>query len=315
MAVPRIRLGVSSCLLGERVRYDGDHKRDAYICDTLAECFELIPLCPELAIGLGVPRPPIQLVERGSDTRAVGVQDPNMDVTDALQAYARNSAARLADISGYLCKARSPSCGLFSTPIHVGNGRRRKGSGRFAAALQAALPLLPMEEEGRLNDPDLRDNFLERVFAYRRWQLQMRNGISPARVVAFHGQHKLSLMAHGAEHLRGLDRLVAAPDQQDVEAWGQHYIAIFMRSLQYHATRTRHSNVLRHIMGHFKKNISADDKQELRDCIEQYRRGAVPRIAPITLLKHHLREHPHPYLQQQRYLYPEQDELQLRSGL
>jgi uncharacterized protein YbgA (DUF1722 family)/uncharacterized protein YbbK (DUF523 family) len=313
---PHIRVGISSCLLGEEVRFDGGHKRDAYILGTLGRFFELVPVCPEVGIGLGTPRQPIRLMGDPAAPRAVGSRDPSLDVTDRLIAYGQRKARELHDLSGYILKSRSPSCGMERVKVYAASGQPgRPGSGLYARALMEALPLLPVEEEGRLGDPVLRENFVERVFAYRRWQDLEALGVTRARLVAFHTVHKLTLMAHGEERYRALGRLVGEPGRRSVQALADEYIEGFMAALKYRATRRRHSNVLMHLMGYLKRHLDSGDKAELLEVIDAYRRGLLPLVVPVTLLKHHFRRHPDPYVDKQVYLSPHPDELMLRNAL
>lgn len=308
----RIRVGVSGCLLGEKVRYDGADKRDGYITGTLARLFELVPVCPEVAIGLGVPRPPIHLVGSVAAPHAVGIANPDLDVTAKLAAYGRRTAQRLDDISGYILKSKSPSCGMEQVKVYVRRGSLA-GSGRgiYAAALMSASPLLPVEEEGRLGDPDLRENFFARVFAYRRWQEMAASGVTAARLIEFHTSHKLTLMAHNIDAYRRLGRLVAGASRRNAKDLSTRYIRGFMAALAHPATPKRHANVLMHIMGYLKKQLDADDKTELLALIDAYRLGRAPRIAPLTLLRHHFRRFPDPYVARQVYLNPGPEEVHL----
>lgn len=312
----RIRIGISSCLLGMRVRYDGNHKHDAYITETLGRHFELVPVCPEMAIGLGVPRPPIRLVGPAHAPRAVGVDDPQLDVTHRLAQYGARMGRELSDISGYILKSKSPSCGMERVKLYPEKGGPgvKQGRGIYAAALMATQPLLPTEEEGRLGDPVLRENFIEAVFAYRRWQDLAASGVSAARLVEFHTRHKLMLMAHSAERYRSLGRLVAGASKREARAVAQKYIHAVMDTLRQVPTRARHANVLLHLMGYLKTAIDSTDKRELLALIHAYRIGRVPRIVPLTLLNHHFRRHPHPYVAGQYYLESPPDELMLRCG-
>ncbi len=311
-----LRLGISSCLLGEEVRFDGNHKRDAYILGTLGRHFEFVSVCPEMAIGLGVPRPTICLQGDPEAPRAVGVHREGMDVTDELTTFSQRQVRELPQLCGYILKSKSPSCGMERVKVYrPGGGQPRMGRGIYAEALMAAYPELPVEEEGRLGDPDLRDNFLERVFAYRRWQALEATGITAARLQDFHRVHKLSLMAHGQEHYRRLGRLVAdAGRTDDIEALGRAYLADFMASLRHRATPRRHANVLMHIMGYLKRVIDSDDKAELLEVIEGHRQGLLPLSVPLTLLKHHFRRHPNDYVADQVYLNPYPAELLIREG-
>jgi len=314
---PVLRIGVSSCLLGEPVRFDGQHKRDAFVTGVLAEHVQLIPVCPEVAIGLGIPREPIRLTGDAAAPRAVGSRTPGLDVTDALADHGRRMARELGDISGYVFKNKSPSCGKERVKVyHPGGGRPAgKGTGIYAAELMRALPLLPVEEEGRLHDPGLRESFFERVFAYRRWQSWLTGRYSVGRLVAFHERHKLALMAHGAEPARRLGRIVGEAKGRKPAEVTAEYGAAFMAQLARRATPRSHTNVLHHLMGYLKQVLDEGDKAELLAVIDVYRRGEVPLIVPLTLLRYHFRRNPHPYVAGQTYLNPYPAEWILRSGI
>ena len=312
----RILIGISSCLLGEPVRFDGNHKHDHYITGTLGEAFDFVAVCPEVGIGLGVPRPTIRLVGSADAPRAVGVKDASLDVTDKLVRYGQRTAGRLGDISGYIFKSKSPSCGMERVKLY--DDPDRKGGGRHAVGLYAreimrAHPLLPVEEEGRLGDPLLRDNFLECVFAYHRWQQLSAQRLTPRALVAFHTRHKLAVMAHGTEQYRLLGQLIAEAGTRPLRQLADAYAMLLMQTLRRRATVRRHTNVLMHIMGYLKNQLNSADKHELLELIDAYRQGGVPRIVPITLLKHHFRNHPNDYIAGQSYLNPEPLELKLRG--
>lgn len=311
----RIRLGISSCLLGQRVRYDGNHKHDHYITDTLGRHFDFVPVCPEMAIGLGVPRPPIRLVGDADALRAVGVDDPALDVTRKLEAYGHRMGRALEGICGYILKSKSPSCGMERVKVYGGPVAAKKGRGIYARALMEAQPLLPVEEEGRLGDPDLRASFIERVFIFQRWQQLETAGITAARLVAFHTDHKLALMSHHPAAYRALGRVVASASRRDARAVAQNYLGTFMEALAHRATRARHTNVLQHLAGYLKRALDAADRAEVAELIEQYRTGGLPLIVPVTLLRHHFRRHPHPYVARQTYLYPHPIEWSLRYDI
>ncbi len=310
----KIRVGVSSCLLGQRVRYDGNHKQDDFIVDTLGRFFEWVPLCPEMAIGLGVPRPPIRLVGSPSAPRAVGVKDPSMDVTGKLAAYGKQQARKLNDISGYIFKSKSPSCGMERVKIYgPANAPRSNSRGIYANAFLTAQPCLPAEEEGRLGNPRLRENFIERVLAYYRWQILVAEGLTAAHLVEFHTRHKLTLMAHSVEAYRALGQLVAQASRSNLKNVSEKYLPQFMQALHHLATPARHTNVLMHIMGYLKKHLDAPSKAELLGLIHAYRRGEIPLAAPRTLLIHYFRLFPDPYIARQIYLYAEPQEMLLRG--
>ncbi|GAB4513852.1 MAG: DUF523 and DUF1722 domain-containing protein [Sulfuricaulis sp.] len=312
----KIRLGISSCLLGQKVRFDGNHKLDSFLTGTLGKFFEWVPVCPEVAIGLGVPRPPIRLVGSLAAPRAVGVKDASIDVTEKLATYGKQQARKLDDLSGYVLKSRSPSCGMERVKVYQHAGVPAKsGRGIYADAFLSGQPWLPVEEEGRLGDPRLRENFIERVFVYRRWQECVAHGLTAARLVEFHTHHKLALMAHDVEAYRALGRLVAQAGRRNLKKSGCEYLLYLMQAFQRLATPARHANVLMHLMGYLKKHLDADDKAELLAMIYAYRRGEAPFAAPLILLKHHFRRHPDPYIADQTYLNPDPRELLLRGGL
>lgn len=315
MTSHRIRLGISSCLLGQKVRFDGNHKQDGFITGTLSNYFEFVPVCPEMAIGLGVPRPPIRLTGDPRAPRAVGVDDPSLDVTERLARYGARQARTLGDLSGYIFKARSPSCGMERVKVYGSHEPAKAGRGIYADAFLAGQPWLPAEEEVRLTDPGLRDNFLERVFAYRRWQVLEAQGITAARLIAFHSAHKLMLLAHGNGHDRSLGRLVAQASGRRARAIAHRYLERFMGALGRPATRAAQTNVLQHAAGYLKHALDKPDRHELAELIHAYRRGELPLAAPVTLLRHHFRRHPSPWIATQTYLYPDSREFVLRYGM
>lgn len=311
----RIRLGVSSCLLGATVRYDGGHKRDAYVTGTLSKYFELVPVCPEVAIGLGTPRPPLRLVRSGDGVRVRGVADPGCDVTDPLRDYGRAMAARLDGISGYLFKRGSPSCGMERVKVHGGKGAPAgRSAGAYAAAFMAARPLLPCEEEGRLGDPGRRGNFFERVFVFRRWQALVRGGPGPAQLAAFHRDHECLVLSHDQGACRRLGRLVAGAGRREIGALASEYADELMRALARPATRRGHRNVLEHLFGFVSRHLDAADRAEMAAALDDYHAGFLPLAVPITLLRRHLRRHPHPWTAGQVYLHPHPAELMPRDA-
>jgi uncharacterized protein YbgA (DUF1722 family)/uncharacterized protein YbbK (DUF523 family) len=303
-------------LLGEPVRWDGGHKRDAYITETLSRHFELVPICPEAAIGLGVPREPIRLAGAPDAPRAVGLTNPDLDVTAELSAFGRKTALQLADLSGYLFKSGSPSCGAGRVKVYREQGGRpaHAGVGLYAQEIQQAWPLLPVEEEGRLGDPERRETFLECVFAYRRWRVLSDSGLTAQALAGFHGRHKLALLAHAAGAERKLGRLVAAAGRRSPRRLAAEYGPLFMSVLRKPAARRGHANALLHAMGYLKRVLDAEDRGELAESIERFRRGQVPRVVPLTLLRQHLRRHPEPHLDGQTYLEIQAPELLRLTG-
>ncbi|KPK56733.1 MAG: hypothetical protein AMS22_00175 [Thiotrichales bacterium SG8_50] len=312
----KVRVGISSCLLGAEVRFDGGHKRDAFITGALSRYFDYVPVCPEVAIGLGTPREPIRLVADAGQPRAVGVKDPSLDVTQALSEYGRETATRLQGIAGYIVKRGSPSCGMERVKIYSAKGMPAKqGIGVFTRALVAEAPLLPIEEEGRLNDPALRENFILRVFVYDRWQKLVAAGVSAKGLVEFHSRHKYLLLAHDTGAYRQLGRLVAGAGSAPLGELGRAYISGLMNALREPARRRRHVNVLQHLAGYLKRSLDSTDRSELAEVIEAYRRGEYPLVVPLTLLKHHFRRSPDSYIAQQYYLDPHPQALLLRNHI
>lgn len=320
MDTDAIPVGISACLLGQAVRYDGGHRRDSYIVGTLGRFFRFVPCCPEVSAGLGVPRPTIRLVRVGDDLRAVGTRDPHPDVTNALQALADQVIRDHPDLCGFLLKARSPSCGMERVPVYRSvedQGRpEKRGVGAFARRLTALAPEIPLEEEGRLGDPAIRDHFVTRVFTLWRFRRMRNQGLSPAALLDFHARHKLLLLAHHRPGYVALGRLLAArAGDRDLEAVARDYLTGLTETLRHPATRGRNTDVLQHLAGFLKRVLDAADRAEIAEVIDAYRRGQVPLIVPITLLRHHFRRHPHPYVAGQMYLEPHPPELALRNGV
>ena len=301
----RIKVGISSCLLGAAVRYDGGHKRDRYLADTLSRSVEYVPFCPEVAIGLGTPRAPIQLVRTRAGVRVLGVDRPERDVTEAIERLAHEQARGLGSLSGYVWKSGSPSCAMARVKVYSEAGTPAgTGAGAFAGTLMSELPLLPCEEEGRLRDPALRENFLQRVFTYHRWQGLLAEGLTPERLVAFHTEHEFLILAHDEVIYRELGRLVAGAGRGDLAALAGRYAADLMRALARPASAKRHANVLAHLLGFVSDRLDAGDRAEMVHLIDEYRRGHLPRIVPLALLGHHFKRHPSPHVGYQRYLAP-----------
>ena len=309
-----IRIGISACLLGQPVRFDGGHKRDAFLTETFGRFVEWVPVCPEVECGFGTPREAMRLVRVERGVRLLTVKS-GIDLTAPMERFSRSRVSALAseDLSGYVLKKDSPSCGLERVKVYGHGAPVRGGRGLFAAVLVDAFPHLPLEEEGRLADPRLRDNFVERVFAY--WRLR---GLFAWRwtvgdLVRFHTAHKLLLLAHAPEGYRRLGRLVAGARRIPRRGLEQRYVAGFMQVLAQRATTQRHSNVLQHMAGYFKDRLDAASKRELAEAIDDYRRGLVPLVVPMTLLRHHVRMLDVTYLSGQTYLQPHPKELMLRN--
>lgn len=311
------KIAISSCLLGEQVRFDGGHKHNPYITRSLGEYFDFVPFCPEVAVGLGVPRPTIRLVRSQGDIRAVSA-DGTIDPTDDMDAYARTIAPQLdGKVCGYILKKDSPSCGMERVKVYEKEDQppAREGSGIYARRIMAMLPNLPVEEEGRLMDPGLRENFVERVFAYNRWLDLVDSGITAGSLVDFHTRHKFFIQVHDERTYRELGQLVASVGKRDIHEVAQEYVSKLMQGLRHQATPKKNANVLQHIMGFFKSDLAADDKQELLDLIDAHRRGMVPLVVPITLINHFRRKYPNEYIEDQVYLTPHPQELKLRNHI
>lgn len=310
-----VRIGVSSCLLGQKVRFDGGHKRDAFLVDTFGPFVEWVPVCPEAEVGMGIPREPIRLQRVGSSIRLLGVRSA-ADHTSSMTHWAAKRVEALAgeDLDGYILTKDSPSCGMERVKVYdTGGAPARTGRGLFAAALIARLPLLPVEEEGRLSAPRLRDNFVERVFAYRRLRGLFAGRWTTGGLVQFHTAHKLTLLAHSPETYRALGRLVAKAAARPRAEVRAEYESGFMNGLATLATPRTHVDVLQHMLGYFRKTLDDASRAELAGAVADYRKGLVPLIVPITLLRHHVRRCGVSYLEGQTYLEPHPKELMLRN--
>lgn len=310
-----LRIGISSCLLGQEVRYDGGHKRDRYVTDTLGRYFQWLPVCPEVELGLGTPRETISLVQLGGDVR-LRTTKTDVDLTDDMRRFARRRAAQLEkeNLAGYILKKDSPSCGMERVKVVQENGpSRRTGRGLFAAALRERMPQLPVEEEGRLCDPRLRENWVERVFAYEALKRLFRGRWTAGDLVAFHTRYKFVLLAHCETDYRALGRLVARAKSLPRAELREQYARQFMTAMEHLATPRRNANVLQHMLGFFKTDLDAATRSEVLAHIDDYRRGLVPLVVPLTLLRHYVRVLNVAYLADQVYLNPHPKELALRN--
>ena len=308
-------VGISKCLLGENVRYDGGHQLDRYLRDTLGRHVEFVPVCPEVECGLNVPREAMRLVEVDGAVRLL-TRETGTDMTDTMQSWMSGRLRELArlPLCGFVFKAKSPSSGLHRIKIYQQSGGvRHNGTGIFAGGFTAAFPFIPVEEDGRLHDPRLRENFIERIFMMQRWHDLTGEKKSLNNLIGFHARHKYLLMAHCPKTLKELGALVATGRKHPPDTLYDMYLAIMTSALQKLATVRKNTNVLLHIMGYFKKQLSADEKAELRDIIEQYHAERVPLVVPMTLINHYLRKQQTPYLRDQLYLNPHPMELMLRN--
>ncbi len=310
-----LRLGVSSCLLGAAVRFDGGHKRDRFLTDVLAPYVEWVPVCPEVELGMGTPREAVHLVGNPDAPRMMGTKT-GRDHTAAMRRFAAARVRALAalDLSGYVFKKDSPSCGVERVRVYGANGPpARRGRGLFAAAFTAAYPAIPVEEEGRLQDPVLRENFIERIFCYRRWRSLLADRPTRGALVAFHTAHKFLVLAHSPRAYAALGRLVAAHGGARPAAPAQRYGEELMVALAVPATVKKHVDVLQHIAGFCREHLSSGERRELAGVIDDYRRGLVPLVVPITLLRHHADRHDVASVKGQVYLSPHPKELLLRN--
>jgi uncharacterized protein YbgA (DUF1722 family)/uncharacterized protein YbbK (DUF523 family) len=312
----KIKLGISACLLGEKVRYDGGHKLDRFITETLGKFVEFVPVCPEVECGLGIPREAMHLVAAPDGPRLVTVRN-RVDHTERMLAWARERVVELEqeDLCGFIFKSDSPSSGMERVKIYSGKGggAAKTGVGLFAREFMRHFPLVPVEEEGRLHDPGLRENFLERLFTMQRWRDTLALGSKPGHLVEFHTRHKLLIMSHSPKHYQTLGKLVAQMKELPLAKIYEQYQSLLMEALRLKATCKKNVNVLLHVMGYFKKNLSSPEKEELLQIINNYRQGYIPLIVPITLLNHIVRKYDQAYLQSQYYLDPHPLELKLRN--
>lgn len=310
-----IKLGVSTCLLGESVRYDGGHKHDHFLTDTLGQYVDYIPVCPEVECGLPVPREAMRLVGDPESPRLVTIRT-GADLTDQMVKWADGRLAELAeeDLCGFIFKSRSPSSGMERVKVYNDRGMPVKnGRGIFAGMFMDRFPLIPTEEEGRLKDPLLRENFIARIFTLKRWRETTSNRKNRGALVGFHARHKLLLLSHSEKHYREMGRLVAAAKQFSPRDLFAQYEEYLMAALKLKTTMRKNTNVLQHMLGYFKNDLSADEKQEMLNIIEQYKSGLIPLIVPITLFNHYVRKYGQDYLSEQVYLNPHPTDLKLRN--
>lgn len=309
-----ITLGVSRCLLGDKVRYDGGHKHDRFITNTLGQYVTFVPVCPEVECGMSIPRESLRLVGSPENPRLI-TRKSQIDYTDQMVEWGRKRIHELEkeDLCGFIFKSGSPSSGMERVKVYTEKGMPlKKGVGIFAALFKAHFPLLPVEDDGRLNDPKLREHFIELIFVFKRLRDFLAGERKMGALVEFHTRHKLLLMAHSPKHYRMMGQLVADSDLSVDEKYSRYQTAIG-EALQLKTTVKKNINVLQHIMGYFKKELSPDEKQEILEILGLYRDGHVPLIVPITLMNHYVRKYDEPYLKKQHYLNPHPVELHLRN--
>jgi len=311
----KIKLGISACLLGKNVRYDGGHKLDLFLTETLGQYVEYVPVFPEVECGLPVPRESMHLEGDPDSPRLVTICT-KQDMTDRMVEWARKRVAGLEKkgLCGFIFKSDSPSSGMERVRVYNEKGMPvKKGVGMFARIFIEHFPLLPVEDEGRLHDPKLRDNFIERIFALKRWREVISKKESRGILVEFHTKHKLLILSHSPKHYQMMGKLTAKAKEIPIKELYQQYQTLLMESLELKTTPKKNANILQHMMGYFKEQLSADEKQELLEVIDHYRQEYIPLIVPITLIQHYVRKYDRPYLKQQVYLNPHPLELQLRN--
>ena len=311
----KIRLGISACLLGENVRYDGGHKLDRFLTETLGQYVEYVPVCPEVECGLGIPREALRLVGNPDSPRLVTTHT-KQDLTDRMIQWAKKRVAELEKegLFGFIFKSDSPSSGMERVRVYSEQGMPvKKGIGMFARIFMDHFPLLPVEEEGRLHDPVLRENFIERIFTLKRWRETLTQGENRGHLVSFHTRHKLLILSHSSKHYQTMGKRVAQAKDLPLKELYRKYQILLMEALLLKTTPKKHSNVLQHMMGYFKEQLSPDEKQELLEVIDRYRQEDIPLIVPMTLMGHYVRKYDQPYLKEQVYLAPHPAELQLRN--
>jgi uncharacterized protein YbgA (DUF1722 family)/uncharacterized protein YbbK (DUF523 family) len=311
----RIRIGVSACLLGQPVRFDGSHKHDRYLTGTLGEYLEFVPVCPEVEAGFPIPRETFRLVGDPENPRFMTTRT-QVDHTERMAAWAEKRVRELEkeNLCGFIFKSDSPSSGLERVKVYNAKGMaEKKGVGMFARAFTRHFPLLPVEEEGRLNDAKLRETFIEQIFTLKRWRETLSQPASMKQLVDFHTRHKLLILCHSPVHAKQMGKLVAEGRHQPIREVYADYERLLLEALRLKTTLKKNMNVLQHIMGYFKQQLTADEKQELLEVFDQYRREYVPLIVPITLLNHYVRKYDQPYLKQQVYLNPHPLALKLRN--
>lgn len=311
----KIRIGISTCLLGEKVRYNGGHALDRFLRDTLGKYVECVPVCPEVECGFGIPRETFRLMGEPKQPRLVRSLT-GVDHTDRMEAWARKRVSELdrENLCGFIFKSDSPSSGMERVKVYDHNGVPRKvGVGIFARMFMEHFPLIPVEEDGLLHDPILRENFIDCIFIYRRYRKTMEDKELIRSLVYFHTRNKLMLMAHSPKHLKQMGNLVAHSGELSKSKLIRQYEKLLMEAMSLKPSTAKHTNVLHHIMGYFKKNLSTDEKQELLEVIDEYRRGIIPLIVPVTLMNHYVRKYDESYMKEQTYLNPHPMELQLRN--
>jgi len=311
-----MKIGISACLLGEKVRYDGQHKLDRFLRDELGPYVDWLPVCPESECGLGIPREAMRLIGKDTESARLFTNKTFVDKTDQMLEYTHPKLDELEHqkLRGFIFKTKSPTSGMRGVKIYTEAGMpSHRGAGIFAREFMKRFPNIPVEDEGRLHDAGIRENFIETIYVYDRWLTYLENDKSTAGLMDFHASHKYLLMSHSPVLLKGLGKIVAAINKQNHAESLDQYEKTLLEALHLKATSRKHTNVLHHIMGYFKKHLSMDEKAELIEVIERYRQNLIPLVVPLVLLQHYVRKYQEPYLLKQWYLHPHPDELKLRN--
>lgn len=317
MSHSAINIGISACVLGQKVRFDASHKQSRFVTSELAEHVNFVPVCPEVGIGMSVPRATIRLISNEERIALVDSKDSSIDYTEAMQDFSRNKVSDLEkqQLCGYIVCAKSPTCGMERVKVYKHQRADKEGVGLFTAELMRKMPWLPVEEDGRLNDPHLRENFVSRIYCLNDFYQSMQGDPTPGKIVTFHSRYKLSLMAHHPSSYKSLGKMVANVKQYQPEEFFHQYRLGLMQAMRNRASRKNNSNVLMHIQGYFKRSLNKAEKQELAQVITDYRIGELPLLAPLTLIRHYLQRHPDDYLADQAYLAPHPQSLKLRLAI
>ena len=312
----KIKIGVSSCLLGEEVRWNGGHKKDRYVQGVLDNYFDYVPTCPEVDVGMGTPRETVALYGVLEEHKMISKKSQT-DWTEKMNTYMKGRISTLgkSDLCGYIFKSKSPSCGIGRVPIYskFGSNKVRHGPGMFASAFMKTLPLIPVEDEGRLHDPVIRENFIVRVFCFNRLQTLLKERFTMGALVSFHTKHKFLILSHSKKQYDAMGKLVATGKSLNRGELKSRYSSLFMEALAYKSTPKKNTDVLMHMMGFFKKILSRGEKEDILHTIEDYRKGLLPLVVPVTLIRHQVKKYNIEYLLDQVYLNPHQKELMLRN--
>jgi uncharacterized protein YbgA (DUF1722 family)/uncharacterized protein YbbK (DUF523 family) len=311
----KVKIGISACLLGEKVRYDGGHRLDRYITDALGNYFEWVPVCPEVEYGLPVPRESMHLVGDPASPHIVTVKT-GVDHTEGIKKWAADKLRQLdkEDLCGFIFKSKSPSSGISGIKVYTPSGMpSNRGTGIFGGAFMRYFPLIPIIDDGRLHNPNLRENFIEQVFVYNLWKDFLKNGPELRDLITFHTNLKLLILSHSPKHYSTLGKLIAQAKKYQPDVLYSEYIEILMEGVRLLATSKKNTNVLLHIAGYFKKLIPTEEKRKLLGIIEQYHKGYIPLIVPVILINHYVREFDEPFLKNQYSLNPHPVELMLRN--